>query len=262
MPTQPLVLKYPLDLSGHNPNNRILEEPHILPDGVNRAIVPKYGSFYTSTLVVREVVSGRVLTPRVDYHAIQLYQEATQLSGLEVCAAIAVINIEIDSAIEIDYQAVGGDYCFSVDAMQLIIDELDLDERPVQWADLIARPKEFPPAPHIHDAGDLYGFEYLIEAIDRLRDAYHVTSGCAVSNTGCAIDELKNWGHDLERRITETVYLQHTLDHARAHDLTRDQLGLSQLISTPLATTVFLTDRCLPQLDQLIKERTTPGLPF
>lgn len=255
MPTQPLVLKYPLDLTGNHPNNRILREPHILPNGIHRAIVPKYGAFYTRSLVVREVVSGEILTPRMDYHAIQMHQEATIKSGLEVCMAVVVINTEIDSSIEIDYQAVGGDYTFSVNAMQTVIETLDLDQRPVNWGDLIARPLEFPPAPHIHDAGDLYGFEYLIDAIDRLRDAYLLTSGCAASHTGCALEELRDWGHDLDRRISEVAFNGHRIERAHAHGLSRTHLGLGNLASTRLSTVTVTEHRCGLHLDQLIKAR-------
>jgi hypothetical protein len=259
MPNQPLVLKYPLDLSGHNTNNLVLAEPHILPDGVNRAIVPQYGAFYTGSLVVREVVSGRILTPRVDYHAIQLYQEATQRSGLEVCGAVAVINPEVDSEIELDYQAIGGDYAFSVTAMKTVLDTLDLDQRPVVWADLLARPTEFPPAPHIHDAGDLYGFEYLVEAIDRLREAQHPPSRCELSETGCAIEELRDWGHELDARISRLGLTTHILSKAHAHGLNCQHLGLSQLTNAPLSTLTDVINVCDLTLHHLIKDSQLSG---
>lgn len=171
MGTRPIVYKYPLDLTGNNPNNLVLGEPHTLPAGDNRAVVPNYGAFFADSLRVREVETGRVLIPRQDFKAVQLYQEATQQTGLEVCAALVVTNNDISSNIEVDYQAIGGEFSYSVIGLRKMLEDLNLDDRPVRWGDMIGRPSEFPPAPHLHDAGDLYGFEYLVEAIDALRHA-------------------------------------------------------------------------------------------
>lgn len=194
MGTRPIIYKYPLDLTGHNPNNLVLGEPKKLPDGLNRAVVPNYGAFFTESLRVREVSSGRLLVPKEDYQAVQLYQEATQKSGLEVCAVIVVTNESVDSDIEVDYQAIGGEFSYSVSGLRNLLDDLDLDSRPVRWGDVLGKPNAYPPAPHLHDAGDLYGFEYLVEAIDSLRHAIMV-------GQEAALDELRDYIAVLEGRI-------------------------------------------------------------
>lgn len=194
MGTRPIIYKYPLDLTGHNPNNLVLGEPKKLPDGLNRAVVPNYGAFFTDSLRVREVSSGRLLVPKEDYQAVQLYQEATQKSGLEVCAVVVVTNTSVDSDIEIDYQAIGGEFSYSVSGLRNLLDDLDLDSRPVRWGDVLGKPNAYPPAPHLHDAGDLYGFEYLVEAIDSLRHAIMV-------GQEAALDELRDYIAVLESRI-------------------------------------------------------------
>tara|TARA_B100000929_G_scaffold259610_1_gene223465 strand:- start:4040 stop:5173 length:1134 start_codon:yes stop_codon:yes gene_type:complete len=200
MGARPIIYKYPLDLTGHNPNNLVLGEPHTLPDGVNRAVVPNYGAFFAESLRIREKETGRVLVPREDFKAVQLYQEATQKTGLEVCAALVVTNESISKDIEIDYQAIGGQFSYSVIGLRKMLEDLDIDNRPVRWGDMIGRPSEFPPAPHLHDAGDLYGFEYLVEAIDALRHAIMV-------GQEAALEELRQYIHlieeDTRTRITD-----------------------------------------------------------
>lgn len=166
MGTRPIIYKYPLDLTGRNPNNLVLAEPHTLAPGVNRAFVPNYGAFYSESLVVRDLGTGLPLIPHEQYVAVQLYEEATQLTGLEVCTVIVVTDSNVSDLVDIDYQAIGGEFSYSVSALREMIDGLDLDERPVIWGSILGTPNAFPPAPHLHDAGDLYGFEYLVEALD------------------------------------------------------------------------------------------------
>lgn len=170
MATSPIIYKYPLDLTGMNPKNLVLNEPHQLPNGTNRAFVPNYGAFFARSLVIKDS-SGNALTPKVQYKAVQLYQEATEKTGLEVMTVIVITDESIESNITVTYQAIGGEFTYSVTGLRDMVDSLDLDNRPVIWGEIIGTPDNFTPAPHLHDAGDLYGFEYLTESIDSLRRA-------------------------------------------------------------------------------------------
>lgn len=174
MGTRPIIYKYPLDLTGRNPNNLVLGEPHVLPTGVNRAVVPNYGAFYSASLVVRDADSGVALVPHEQFKAIQLYQEATEKTGQEVTAALVVTDTNVSENIIIDYQAIGGEFSYSVTGLREMLSQLDIDNRPVRWGDILGKPNLYPAAPHLHDAGDLYGFEYMVEAIDTLRHAIMV----------------------------------------------------------------------------------------
>lgn len=213
MGTRPVIYKYPLDLTGHNPNNLVLGEPHVLPDGVNRAVVPNYGAFFAESLRIREKETGRVLVPREDFQAVQLYQEATQKTGLEVCAALVVTNESISKDIEIDYQAIGGEFSYSVIGLRKMLEDLDIDNRPVRWGDMLGRPTEFPPAPHLHDAGDLYGFEYLVEAIDALRHAI-------MMGQEAGLQELRQYIHLIEEdtRSQITDFFSSTTEKIKEFD--------------------------------------------
>ncbi len=155
------ILKYPLDLTGKSANNLISGEVHSLPVGVNRAFVASYGPFYSASLVVRESVTNRLLTANTHYKAIQLDAEATAASGLEVCAVIVVTDQSVANRVTVQYQVVGGEYSTSVYALQQMLDALNLDNRSVAWGDVLGKPSEYVPTEHRHDAGDLYGFEYL-----------------------------------------------------------------------------------------------------
>lgn len=177
MPSTPLIFKYPLDLTGTNVNNKVVSEPHVLATGNNRALVPNYGAFYSATLVVRDANSGVILIPRTQYKATQLYQEATVLTGKEVCAVVIITDPLVSENVEVTYQAVGGEFSYSVTALRDMLETLNLDNRPVNWGDILGTPSSYPPAPHFHDVGEVYGFEFIVSAIQNLQTAIEAGKG-------------------------------------------------------------------------------------
>ena len=235
MSLQP-VLRYTLDLSGVDPDNRIVGEVHTLtPVAPNRSIAPFYGAFYTQNLKVRDVggtidaisydnipltgsaplviggislgdntagfkrvrlanqtiasengfyqytvtggtytlttlTLGPLLTAGVDYVPTMLQQDATRVSGKEVCQIVVITNQTLLGDVVLEYQAVGGDYSVSSDALEQLIETLNLDDRPVQWGEIIGLPSQYPPVDHLHHIQDFKGFGHIIDAIDELRN--------------------------------------------------------------------------------------------
>lgn len=167
----PLILKYPLDITGTRAGNKVPGEKHVLTTGVNRAFAPDYGAFYTKGLVIRDLGNGRILTKNTDYKATHLYTDATLSSGLEVCAVIVITNPSVSANIEIDYQVVGGPFASSAQVVQDLVLQLKLDNRAVVWGDIIGKPEDFEAAPHLHGLSDTYGFEYLTLSMESLTQA-------------------------------------------------------------------------------------------
>jgi hypothetical protein len=243
MSTRPIIYKYPLDLTGHQPNNLVIGEPQTLPTGRNRAIVPNYGAFYAASLVIRDAASGTTLVPRSQFMAVQLYQEATERTGLEVCAVVVITDPTVSSEVLIDYQAIGGEFSYSVSNLRDMLDSLDLDSRPVLWGDVVGRPGQFPPAPHLHDAGDLYGFEYLVESIDSLRHAIMVGQESALGELRQYITLVEGNVVELQARCISAETRLFNLENQNTfsnhiyttnpHQLTANQLALDGLVNAP-----------------------------
>lgn len=166
----PLIIRYPLDLSGMDPNNLVLGEEHSVADSNKKAVATTYGPFFTKGLVVRNAATGAPLTKNVDYVAAHLYQEATMRSGQEVCAVIIVKNPTV-ATISIDYQVVGGEFTAASSVIEQLLIDFESDDRPITWGMIIGVPDQFPPAAHLHDIGDLYGFEFLVEVLEGIRQA-------------------------------------------------------------------------------------------
>lgn len=235
MGTRPIIHKYPLDRTGRHPDNLILGEPHVLPSGINRPIVTNYGAYFTESLVVRDAGTGTILTPREQYVAAQLYQDATAYTGKEVCSVIVITDLTVSSEVEVDYQVIGGEYTTSVRAMRELIHDLDLDNRPVAWGRILGKPKGYPSGPHLHDAGDLYGMEYLVEAIERIRHAILV-------GNDDTLQELYQLIYGIESALLAKIYRTATTQEALSG--ARDDLIITpKTLYGVLAT--FFTDEDL-----------------
>lgn len=233
MPTT--VIKYPLDLTGRSADNLVIAEPHGPAVNGNRAFVPSYGPFFTRSLVVRNRATGTALTPKVHYNAAQLFEDATLKTGQEICSVIVMTDAGLGIEVEIDYQVLGGDYSSSITAIQEMIAALDLDARPVHWGSLLGKPVQFPPAPHLHDLGDVYGFEYVVAALEALRQAI-------LMGDSAAHDELLQYvdyqDGQLSTRIANLLndLSSHVTNFSNPHQVTKAQVGLGNVQNFRLAT--------------------------
>lgn len=236
----PLILKYPLDLTGVNPNNLVLGEQHDLTRRKVRAVATNYGPFYTQGLKVYDAATGKLLIPGTpeeggQYVAAELYEEATRRSAKEVCAIIVITDQTVGDSIKLDYQVVGGEFSSSVSVIAQMIEALSLDDRPIKWGDILGKPDAFPPAKHLHDIGDIYGFEYLVDALERVRNA--ILMGDVASH-----DEIYRYIDHYVDDLTAQINAQagalndHKNDHGNPHVVTKTQVGLGAVDNFATAT--------------------------
>ena len=236
----PLVIKYPLDLTGINPTNLVIGEPHTMPRRKVRAIATNYGPFFTEGLKVFDQVTGlrlRAGTPEEggQYVAAEMYAEATTRTGKEVCAIIVITDESVSDTVLIDYQVLGGEFSSTAAIIAQQVEALDLDERPVRWGDILGLPSAFPPAHHLHDIGDIFGFEYLVSAIERLRHA--ILMGDVASH-----DEIyryiDNYFQLLDGKIAvvQDDLADHKTDYSNPHGVTKTQVGLSNVQNYAIAS--------------------------
>lgn len=236
----PLIIQYPLDPTGINPNNAVVNEPHTLPSRTVRVFATAYGAFYTESLVVRDVATGLPLTKDVQYYAAELYELPSARYGKEICAIVVITDPTVSNNIVCDYQCLGGPFGTSAQAIIQQIENLNLDDRPVAWGNIINKPSEYEPSHHLHDVGDVYGFEYVVHALDRIRAA--IEFGDAASHDAIYeyIDRIEA---DLLALInTGNGNLQaHLQDTNNPHGTTAAQVGAytkaeSNAITNPITT--------------------------
>jgi len=271
MPATTLIYKYPLDLTGVSPDNLVLNEPYVLKDAINRIIVPNYGAFFSDSVKVRDLDSGLELRPD-QFKCVNLYQNATERSGLEVTTFIVIVDDLVNSNVEIDYQVIGGEFSYSASSVRDLIESQDIEQRPVDWQNVLDKPQFFPPSFHLHDIGDMYGFEYLVESLAQLRYAIltgdeaallqlrqHIdlleekvtpylrevaTTDESIDGTldGVVITPLKakqafeNWKDIWLQEQNQLVLLSDHLTSPNDHQETADQVGLGPYVNTDIMT--------------------------
>lgn len=229
-----LVIKYPFDPTGVSTDNLVQGEEHTLPQGEYRAIALDYGPFYTQGLVVRDVASGERLTPGSQFKAIELVEEAVIQTGLEACAILVVTDPDVSDSISADYQVVGGQFSTSVDAIRQLIENLDLDNRSIEWAMILDKPAAYPPTGHLHSINDVYGWQYVVDAIRMVKDAILTGDRASHEELFIYIDEkLENLQTD---GVREEDFNQHVENKENPHQVTKSQVGLSQVQNYTIAT--------------------------
>lgn len=172
-------VKYPLDLKGNATTNKVDNEQYQLAAGNLRVLVPRYGAFYTESTRLIDGNTNRELVRGTDYKPTLMYLQPTRQTGLSVHQMIVITDPTASSNILFSCQYLGGEYSYCYDAIVQMIEALHLDDREVWFNNIIGLPDSWNPAPHLHDAGDVYGFEYLVAAMERLRVAVQLGSAPA-----------------------------------------------------------------------------------
>lgn len=165
-----IIFKYRLDLTGEHPDNRKTEN-RTIGSSVMRIFVPEGGPFFGNNAIFKEKNTGRVLVPIVDYKLLHAYREAQEAASQPVYCAVYICNHDVDVEIEYTVSYIGGEFSFTRGALIEILDTLALDDRVVEWGQLIGVPDGFAPSRHIHTAYDLIGQKHLVAANNEIAKA-------------------------------------------------------------------------------------------
>lgn len=241
MASTPIVIRYPEDRTGVSPNNRVVDEEHTMVRRPVRAVAPYYGPFFADSMVIREMTTQTLLVRNVDYQIAYTYEIPTAKFGKNICAIVLITNQNVADTIQLTYQTVGGQYSSSVDAIVQMINSLDMDDRPVKWENIIGKPSEFDPAPHLHDIGDIYGFEYLVEACEGIRRAILMGDVATHDEIYRYIDAaIASLGNNMD--ALRDALIAHVNNFNNPHQTTPGQIGtytsaqIDALIAASVAT--------------------------
>lgn len=232
------LIKYPYDPTGKATSNLIVGEEHSMVGLTNKAFVLNYGPFFVNGLILRNKANGQTLQPKSQYIATQLFVDETLRTGLDICSILVVTDTTLpaDLVVQVDYQVLGGEFSASVDAIQQLIDSLQIGNQPVTWADIVGKPVLFPPSPHLHDLGDIYGFEYMVAALERLTQAIYTGDSAQFQAIYQYIDhqiaEVEGDIADSNANLTN-----HLADYNNPHRTTATQVGLGLVSNFATATT-------------------------
>lgn len=212
---------YPLDLSGTNSTNRINGELHTIGTDRYRCFAVNYGFFYADSLVIVDRATNRRLDEGKDADYVALYYDADISAATRgkqrVCGAILIHNLDVSTDISVSYQLVGGHYANYSAMIEEAINLLELDNRNVYWKNVLDKPDLFEPAPHAHDIGDVYGFEYITDLLGALTNAILVGD---VAAQQLVLDAVNKFYADLIAQLNK-----HLTDYNNPHRTGAHQVG-------------------------------------
>lgn len=247
----PLV-RYPLDPTGHNPNNLVIGEIHTLSTAQVRTVAPGYGPFFGESIVVYDHGTNVLLTKGVDYQTVHLLQDASLTFGKEVCQILLITNRAVTNQVRINYQVLGGNYQNSSKAISDAYDTFVSDNRPVDWVNgVLNKPTQYKPSLHKHLLEDVVGFGSLAVAIERVGQAITLSNMPAFQNLlDTVLDLSKNYATEQDiidmvpsDRVITTEILLKALDKLNFNGVTfrtpARRYALGGSISFTVETTNF-----------------------
>ena len=157
--------RYQFDRSGKNSDNLIVNEEQTAV-GNNGVIVPTYAPYYADSMVIKTATA--TLTRGVDYYIGELAPHITSITNLEASNTIILLEPQTDPY-TISYQCVGGLYQNVSDAIDTHTGHVYTG--PVDWNQVVNQPWLYPPTKHAHAIDDVIGWGYLVESMERIRQA-------------------------------------------------------------------------------------------
>lgn len=239
---------YPLDLEGTSQRNRIDGELHVVGRDRYRAFAVNYGFFYAASVTVKDRSTGKLLTRGVDFELLYFSKEITAMTTdkKEVSGVICITNENVGTDLEVGYNLVGGHYANYSSAIEEAIRLLELDNRNIYWKDVLERPDLFQPAPHVHDVGDVYGFEYIIDLLGYIVNAIMIGDNAVNNQILAAITKLRT---DLT-----AAHEAHLDDKNNPHGTTAEQVNAytKEAVDTFLANIGKRFDDLEPRLQVIV----------
>ena len=194
------LYRYALDKTGVNPDNKVINEAHTLAQLDYRAIAPDYGPFYEESVFVIDDANNTPLIKDVDYFCTELMEEASLKFNKSIMSLIIITNKNVSSNVKITYQTLGGIYTKAVDPIRRLYETVMNDDRTVDWSRVTNKPYGYPPNLHYNHLIDIVGFEPLITAIERIRNAIILTD---VPAWEALIDWVKKYVNQRQGIVTE-----------------------------------------------------------
>lgn len=164
MSSENIIKRYPLDLTGEHPDNKISDELHVV-DSRTRVFALKAGAFYTNSVKITYL--GDPLVPNEQFKFVRLVEAAVKRSRKNV-AMFVLITAEVRGEVHIEYQCVGGEFQEIPESLIEMLESHKHDARGIYYKDLIDKPTLFEPVRHLHSIYDIYGLNPIADPLNQL----------------------------------------------------------------------------------------------
>lgn len=165
MSTAKQYKRYPLDLTGNHPDNRVMVEVHsITPQ--ERIFNVMAGAFYTESVQITYL--GDQLKAHEDFRFHRVVEDAIRQSGKDVAMLIEITDKSVSGDIEVRYQAVGGEFQNIHESLVDMLENYKHDARGTFYKDIIEKPRFFEPVRHLTSIYDIYGLNPIAGPLNEL----------------------------------------------------------------------------------------------
>lgn len=234
----PILHPLPLDWTGYSPSNIVTNEMHdvsVYADDPFKIVVLDKGYFYTHDLIVFDHLH-KPLIKGPDYQCLMLEPKVASKTAFKACAVIVIKNPRIVSKVYVTARMVGGEYCQLTDAIINTANTvLAGGVRKIYWKNLKDKPGAYRPSGHMHAWWQLYGFTEPTKILMRMEAAQKITTGKDFDGVylewRAKFNQLDFALKDIEARLTT-----HINDQFDPHQVTKVQIGLSEVFNGPVAS--------------------------
>ena len=165
MSTAKQYKRYPLDLTGNHPDNRVMAEVHSITHQ-ERIFNVMAGAFYTESVQITYL--GEQLKAHEDFRFHRVVEDAIRQSGKDVAMLIEITDKAISGDIEVRYQAVGGEFQNIHESLVDMLENYKHDARGTFYKDIIEKPRFFEPVRHLTSIYDIYGLNPIAGPLNEL----------------------------------------------------------------------------------------------
>lgn len=265
---------YPFDPTGAATSNAVVGEPQtISPPNFKDFyfVVPKHAPFFRESMKVVHVQSGRELKEGIDFDFTHHYKDASLKTAKALYGSFTLYDKTIAGVLMLSYQTVGGRWTLDTDKLEQILSDASLNPRITTWDQITEYPVTFPPIDHEWDVVDLTGMAEVVDKLDEIKEAIllsgegglvnHLadqTNPHRVTKEQVGLGLVENYAPSTQVQATGGVdnasfmtplrvkqaidtFAQgsvgvHVTDYNNPHQVTKEQVGLSEVGNYPIAT--------------------------
>lgn len=267
---------YPFDPTGTASTNLVTGERQVInPPGATDFyfIVPKAGPYFRDSLRVVLYPSGRQLIEGVDYNCTHMFHAATHATAKGVYGSIAFYDHTMTGTVGLQYQTIGGDWVIDEATILQVLTNVHIDPRVTTWEQVVDVPYQFPPIAHEYNIDDFIGADDIVDKLMSIRDAIIISGEgqlnvhlADVNNPHQVTKEQVGLGY-VDNYLTATASQaqagaannafmtplrtaqaiqhmawtridDHKVDFNNPHQVTKDQIGLSNVENLPTSSKV------------------------
>jgi hypothetical protein len=214
-PMSEVLIEYAFDPTGQNPANAITNEQHAVappPWKDYHFLLPRLAPFFLDSMVVEDRAQGRTLTEGIDWIATHRFVQASRYVAKPIYGSVSILDKTFVGVLTLRYQTLGGDWTLDEHKTYEILLNKAINPRLTTWEEVANPPCQFPVIDHQWHVDDMVGMSAVRDAIDRL----HATI--------------------VARNEADTLPEEHLTDTTNPHQVTKTQIGLSEVENYPPAT--------------------------